>query len=145
MGEIYGNSFLTIATTSVESETERILVPRDESFGHNTLDLNLDGQHGSRRLVGMAADTHLKPYEGNFLHGEALPPTQRLAPGDAMPFEGWASTIYCLLLGVGQSRCECFVLGLSARMLNAFGRLGIIGSIPPSVFASRAVGNFVLV
>jgi hypothetical protein len=95
--------------------------------------------------VGMAADTHLKPYQGKSLHGEILPATQRLAPGEAMPYEGWASTIYCLLLGVGQSRCECLVLGLSARMLNAFERLGIIGSILPSVFASRAVNKFVLV
>ncbi|KIX00097.1 uncharacterized protein Z518_10234 [Rhinocladiella mackenziei CBS 650.93] len=95
--------------------------------------------------VKITADTHLRPYLGRFLHGETTPATQHLPAAEAAPSHGWTSTCYCLLIGVGQSRCEVLILGLSSRSLNSFERLGIIGSIPATVFDNRPVEQFVLI
>ena len=95
--------------------------------------------------IKITADTHLRRYQGSFLHGETTPATQRLPAVEAAPTLGWTSVCYCLLIGVGQSKCEVLILGLSARSPNSFERLGTIGSLPVAVFEDRPVGQFVLV
>lgn len=95
--------------------------------------------------IKIKADTLLRRYDAKFLHGEALPGTQRIPAGEPVPTEPWTSDCYVLLLGIGQARCECLVLGLSERKLNCFERIGSVGNIPPIVFDKRAIGQFVIV
>lgn len=115
-----------------------------ESGSQRTI-YELGDDAASEQWIPIVADTHLRPYTGSFMHGETTPATQRMPAGEAIPTQGWVSTCYCLLVGIGQSRCETLILGLSARSLNAFERLGIQGSMPPAVFDNRPVGQFVIV